>query len=482
MNARLYKETRELMPALGITLLMMWIPMLIWGQTAAALPLVALALGSAIMGGITFGSEFQARTFAVLLAQPIPRSRVWLEKMGVLAAGLIICVAGLRLCYGEVESEAVPAFVLIPACAFAGAPLLTLLSRNGIAGTVFSIALPGALLSLCLGYVVPRLELTHDQGARVAIATMTVYCAAACWAGYRCFLRAEALDAGGGEIGLPPAVDALLRRAALVGSGRGHPFLALFRKELRLQQVSFLFAVVFILVAVLTGGAVLLRPENREWAEWVLGADFIIFLGLVPFLVGAVGFAEERAWGVSDWHLTLPISAFLQWSVKSALALALSVGFGVVLPIALVWAGTLILPGVKSENALPPAEGVVLWIMIQMVATSLAVHAGSLTNSTLKGMLLGLAGACGIGILLKLSTWLASRVISPGVYYRASDPAEMLCAFSLLAGLVGVLQWLAFRNFREPGVRPRTRIIQFLGIASLAWAIALTLCLRGFLH
>ena len=152
MNTRLLKETRNLLPMFAGTLLLIAVPYLIFHLNDAALGYVAFGLACMVMGGSSFGNEFQHRTISLLLSQPIPRSVIWREKMLVLGAGmaasaivLLVCLAVSGPISGRVEWLPL---ALIPLCAFCGAPCWTLSLRHGIGGMVFAAAAPGGILAV----------------------------------------------------------------------------------------------------------------------------------------------------------------------------------------------------------------------------------------------------------------------------------------------------------------------------------------------
>src|SRR5689334_331207 len=51
---------------------------------------IVLAVSLTILAGASFGSEFQQRTISLLISQPLPRSRIWNEKMGVLIWSIVM--------------------------------------------------------------------------------------------------------------------------------------------------------------------------------------------------------------------------------------------------------------------------------------------------------------------------------------------------------------------------------------------------------
>src|ERR1039457_1478987 len=98
MNTRLAKETRDLLPLLVGSLLLISAPYLIWQIGDTGLGYAALGLACAVMGGSSFGNEFHHRTMPLLLSQPIARSVLWREKMLILGAGMLASLVVLVVC------------------------------------------------------------------------------------------------------------------------------------------------------------------------------------------------------------------------------------------------------------------------------------------------------------------------------------------------------------------------------------------------
>src|SRR5664279_4435094 len=138
MNARLIKETRDLLPMFAGTLPLIVVPQLIWPPSGFGY--LALEVACVVMAGNAFGTEFQHRTLSLLLSQPIPRSVIWRDKMLVLGAGMAASLAVLLGCLAVtrpvIEGTDWLVMALIPLCAFCGAPFWTLSMRQSIGGMV----------------------------------------------------------------------------------------------------------------------------------------------------------------------------------------------------------------------------------------------------------------------------------------------------------------------------------------------------------
>ena len=255
MNTRLIKETRELLPMLIGTLLLIVAPCLIWGARAEPVACVICGVGCAVLGGCSIGNEFQHRTLSLLLSQPVARSVVWRDKMLVLGAGILMCLVALLLCqraYCPVpDREAQATLALVALCAFCGAPYCTILQRQTIAGICSSAAGPVSLLGV---YALVNWWLFDHRVIQLsdAVILLVPYCAVVFWRGHARFKRLEVFDSPVRELGLPAGLEAFLARPLTKASSRFRgPFASLLKKEFRLQQASFLLAGVFFLTAVI---------------------------------------------------------------------------------------------------------------------------------------------------------------------------------------------------------------------------------------
>ena len=252
MNARLMKETRGLLPMLAGTLPLIVVPQLIWPLSGFGY--FALGVACVVMAGSSFGTEFQHRTLALLLSQPIPRSVLWRDKMIVLGAGMATSLAVLLGCLAlsrpVMDGSNWLALGLIPLCAFCGAPFWTLSLRHGIGGMVAAAGAPCAILAV---YALVTEQLGGEQPAALVtgvVCVLLIYCPLVYWLGYAKFKRLEVVDAPSRELGLPAGLEAFFVRPLTRVSARFRgPFATLLKKEFRLQQVSFLLAGLFVLIA-----------------------------------------------------------------------------------------------------------------------------------------------------------------------------------------------------------------------------------------
>src|SRR5262249_28614676 len=164
------------------------------------------------------------------------------------------------------------------------APWLTMVARGPLGGVVFALAVP-LVLAVGVGFIEPLYFFvlptfwTALSGCVVVGAVL----------GTRTFMRLEALETYS-DVEMPKLFGGSRAHAR----STRHPLWALVTKELRLQQMT-------VLVAVLSFGAVLaarwyynLAPTTNLDLTYALS---VVHLALVPILAGALASAEERRMG-----------------------------------------------------------------------------------------------------------------------------------------------------------------------------------------
>ncbi len=485
MHARLIKETRDLLPMFAGTLLLIVVPQLIWQP--AEFGYFTLGVACVVMAGSTFGNEFQHRTLSLLLSQPIPRSVIWREKMLVLGAGMVVSLAVLLVCLAvrrpAIDHQNWLVTALIPLCAFCGAPFGTLMLRQGIGGMVAAVCFPFGIMAAC-ALVCAQLG-ANNEAALVAtmVSVLLLYCALVYWLGYAKFKRLEAVDGPARELGLPAGLEAFFVQPLARAAARFHsPFATLLKKEFRLQQTSFLLAGLFFLIAV--AGACLYQ-HHRDWAEGIWAADCGIYVMILPLIAGATSLAEEKGWGIAEWHLTLPPSALKQWSAKMLATLSTSLVLGLVLPTALFLAGESMFkqPGGTS---LPPAPVLLSWILGVLLLTSVAVYAASFSHSTLRAILAAVGiVVLSLGTAIRVGSWayITSLSVASGPIHGITLALPVLCGDLFL--MLCLTQWFAWSNFRQFGLPARRIVLQLLaiffavGLITLATIVGLLLAHVG---
>ena len=150
----------------------------------------------------------------------------------------------------------------LPRVACSWRRVLTLLTRSSVAGFVFSIAVPGAIAVACeLAATANLLSSDPEQFNDIRLAGlsggMLVTSLAGAMSTAWMFTRVEAVE-GGRAIGLAPAWRSTSSRTTVAPA---HPIAQLIRKELHIQQMSFVVAALFVLASGSVGLFLILHRE-----------------------------------------------------------------------------------------------------------------------------------------------------------------------------------------------------------------------------
>lgn len=465
MGRRLGKELRALMVpwplALGIAALAM-----LWGRyspstmLAAAFGLLCFAVASRV-----FGAEFDDRTLPYLLAQPIPRWRLWCEKM--LAATTVILIGSIALGYLQrsgPEPPGTPAWwrlVLveipgwspgwIPCVALATAPTVSLWLRDSLRTLWASLVLPAAV------YLVATLLWALAESRWPLPPTALVlgpYCAVMLVLGYRRFSSLEIAAAGPG-----PAPGSARSRRSRPGRPPRGQLLELAGKEIRLHGSTLLLMPLAVAGWLLFW---LLSSRSRGPIEDELvvlgGLSLAVLLVVVPALLGASTVASERQLGVIGWQLALPIARRLQWRIK------LAVGMLLTLLAALLGVGFASLSDARLDLASHPSAAALETDLAYwpMLAYAFGLCGSRYARGPFQALGLGLLFGTGLWYvwrLLAFSSWTAATFWSNGFdsvvaadAFSWADPVDLIMALVVLAMLwetPGQEQWIAGRGLRR---------------------------------
>lgn len=445
MNAntrlRLWKETRALLPMWAAAMVLMIGSGLIGAafenHTALACHIITGIGGCWLLGAVSVGHEFDHRTMGLLLCQPVPRSRLWAEKMLVLSIAVgtlwwsVSIVSWLGLGYGMPSGEAVFSSAGILAIAICAAPVLTLLARSTIGGVALTLVGPFVLL-LVTGVAVSALVtiygvenligLTHSKvvvigltHAKVVVtdhtpifaALLILYCGGLAWFGWRKFVQWEDVNLLAQEFAAPRQFDSLFARlTAVLAPGRDSQLANLLRKEVRLQRPA-VFVAVF-LVALWLAFIVARRVHPALGAEVLIVPSILLGLG-IPVIAGIVAVAEERSLGVHEWHLTLPVSARRQWGVKVLVALGVNVAFGILLPGLLAHASSWLAnnPQLVAEI---PGRNVSPLLIANAVIFCAALYASSASANSIRALVGTIVLFVAGGLVLNFSDYVVSSI------------------------------------------------------------------------
>ena len=124
----------------------------------------------------------------------------------------------------------------------------------------------------------------------------------------------------------------------------GSPFLNLIRKELRLLRPLWLLTLLAVLDLAFLAMFRLLpepaRPHRLYPEPAIVMLVLLAFLfAVMAILAGCLSLGEERTSGTQSWHMTLPVSARLQWLIKLVIAVSTGLVCAVLLPLLVLIAG-----------------------------------------------------------------------------------------------------------------------------------------------
>jgi len=437
----------------------------------------------ALMGASVFGNEFNHRTLPLLLAQPVPRKNLWRIKMlalfaALLSAGILFAlpVIGRDVFGPQGDFKSVFLLLIAIGCAFCSGPWLTLVTRNVIGAVVFSLAIP-IIIAMGGSILSTRFSAQETFGAGQVSRFLAIYFAVAFavywllayWRGYARFKSFEAIESIAHEASAPFQIGVISDRFAdrLLPKSQG-PFGALVKKELRLQQASYLLAGVFCIVWLAVLGLKWARPEIN--ADYFLPLLFI-YISMAAITIGAVSVAEERHLGLHDWHLTLPPSRLKQWLIKILVTFACSLVLAVLLPVALLCAAQLQFDALHDFSSMP----LFIVIVFPLTMTAVAIYASSISDNTLRAVLggLGLCGAILVSVVVLFPVCRGLFDFNEAAFSKGLLPDNLMTlewqrvlyfGASLTVGtmiLLAIILSLAYANFRFAGRSPR----QLLGHA-----------------
>jgi hypothetical protein len=335
MNARrIYKEARPLFWPWCAVVCAGALPLLHPPYPLGEISRLAFLLVIPLLATLPFGSEFQNRTFSLLLSQPISRMEIWREKLSIAAIG-VFTAAPLFLpfwsasgVHGDREFWGYAAVAVI--VYVASAPFWTLFTRSIVGGVVLSFGV--YTFMGVLGYQALFWGMGSSKlAASTSMVTMSClslgYAGVMLWLGWRKLARFQATGGMAGDDLLTAGPDVL--PGALVSWLRCRPtgaVLNLFRKEFRLLRPVWLITVLAAVGWACLTLSGLLHPQGlTRGFETAMVSVGVITALIIAILAGSLSLGEEKTSGTNLWHLTLPVSARRQWFIK--LCTALFAGF-----------------------------------------------------------------------------------------------------------------------------------------------------------
>lgn len=441
--------------------------------------------GAAALGALSIGHEYSYRTLGALLAQPVRRHRLLLAKLGVLAPMLFVLSVVAGAANDAPPPEAALAFAVLPVLAgLFIAPWLTMVCRGPLGGTVFTLSLPGMILSGSgLVYLAlyghgpaPGFNLVVASRATLAVSAIGLVMT------WPTFLRLEAIDGPGPTLHLPH----WLRRPTAAGTAAPaftarNPVWQLVTKELRLQQIT--FAVMGFYLAGWVALTLSLRSEGIDPDEVFAGLT-VPYSALIAVLIGSLASAEERRLGTLEWQQLLPFAAWRQWTIKVATIVILALLLGIGVPTLLAVAS-----GMHAVDWLRPTFAAVVALL-----TIGALYVSSLGGSGVMALLASLPALMGAGLLVEwlfthpgaavfrmvadASAWPSPRLAPRPSSLRALDAMQWL----IVAGVVTLVLWFGLTNHRSADramTHLRTQVV-WLAVA-LTLAVTLLSAARALL-
>ncbi len=134
---------------------------------------------------------------------------------------------------------------------------------------------------------------------------------------------------GHSHIQIPDLLRAAIARAAATSRTRHHPIAALIGKDLRLQQMAFVVAALYVV-----SWAAFAWMDSRALDKpmGLLIPLTLLYGGSLAILIGSLASAEERQLGTLEWQTLLPSPAWQQWAVKVGVTFGLTLLLGAGLP------------------------------------------------------------------------------------------------------------------------------------------------------
>jgi hypothetical protein len=414
------------------------------------LAVIAYLVGTVGLGALSIGHEYTGRTLSLLLTLPARRERLLATKLGVLAVmllGLWVLAEALVFSGMPGPADAKQMISLIPLiCGLFLAPWLTMACRSSIAGTVFALTIPSVLVVMgeLLGVA------TYGHGPVMEAFRMTFVwfgtlglCTIGAVMSWRMFMRLEAIEGRDQEVRLPEWTSASAVGAAAPHLTRHNPVWLLVKKELRLQQMSLVFAALYVLEWLFIVS--LASVSNWKYGYLFTSLSFL-HVGLLPLLIGSSASAGERQIGTLEWQVLLPMTAAKQWAVKVGVVFGLSIVLALGLPTVLSYFGDQILGGMPSS---PFRSGPAMTIAFLLATGSLYVS--SLCSTGLWALVMSLPVTVGSWTFLNV----VLERVGLRIFVIALIPTEV--KLLLVAGFIGIVLRFAFTNHRSAD-RPAARV------------------------
>lgn len=461
------KELRALAPAWVAVAAAMVASSLFRDLRALSVP--AYFIGAATLGAFSMGHEYHLRTAGMLFTQPVSRRRVLLTKVGVLAAMLLglalLATSTVSLGRGEAVFGRIVIWMPVLTAIFI-TPVLTIVSRSAIGGAVFTLAIAGVLMIAGEWIGISRYGYTREVDIfRIGFVwrTLLILCLAAAAYSWWSFPRLQLVEGHGPALDLPSRT-----RTSSAAFTRRNPVWLLFRKELRLQQLAFGVAAIYVVLymAIVTGSRGLVSVGDTA------ALLTILYAGVLAVVIGSVTSAEERHLQTLDAQLLMPMAASRQWMVKMAVVAGLTVTLALVLPTILVG----LLPPERSvwPRNFPWTLAGLRVLQLLSVAT-LSVFVSTLCSSGLWALLVSIPAA----FAWTMFVLTMGRVVEGFLHRLGGRPDWSVVGWAIALatiGMMGLTLRLALGNHRSADRSRRHIPVQ---VATLAFATIAALAFVG---
>ena len=398
-------------------------------------------LGSAALGALSIGHEYTHRTLPLVLSMPVSRRRTFAMKASVLLPMLVIlaAVAVVRLPVApagrDLKDTMLVGLLSLLSSAFL-APWLTMVCRNVIAGALFSLsitsaALVGSELVTIAVYGAGQLDGPVGQHFRMELlwGSMLLLSAVGAISSWRAFMTLETIEGSRLEVRLPGFRDRSVSSAPARHGQRIHPVWSLVRKELHLQQLTFVVPALYVCGWIAT--LVLRRLLGGGDVEDVLLILTVVNGAIVALLSGSLASAEERHLGVLESQVLMPISTVQQWAIKAGVVFGLCLLLAMALPAALI---------LGSQVARSVSINVPFVVMVILLA-AVGLYVSSVSSSGVKALMMSGPAALSLVVLIPLlgdSVLWAARLagirLTHDIHGRGPTALIGVMIFSLLMG------------------------------------------------
>ena len=415
---------------------------------ALAIWAIGYFFGIPLLAALPFGNEFQHRTLSLLLSQPVGRIRIWSEKLSIsvvaaVSAALVLLLALRTTSFLPDGNETHVAEAWIVAT-IASATFWTLIARSTVGGVALTMVVQ-LFLYLPVDLVRWRYGIEYlSFGSTISIPTITFvflcYAGVMLWLGWRRLARFQVTGGMAGDDLLTAGPDVM--PGALVGWLRCRPtgpIVNLIRKELRLLRpvwlITLLAAVGWIGLTVFglvhergSTSPFTLRVASVNWPAvvWIVGVTSTL---IVAILAGSLSLGEERTSGTHAWHMTLPVSALRQWSVKLFIGLFAGLMGAALIPMLLLVAGGSLF---GSPFKFVEVNFGIFWLVVVLLLSFASFWCACAAKGTVSAVLWVFPAVIAVGLAGKLGVRAGGELIN--YYISRFDPfADFKFATTVMA-------------------------------------------------